>query len=340
MELDHSLIGHASRRAASESSRAEALGFDGVWATESVTDVFVQSMAAVLSTERVSVGTAIAVAFSRNPMTVAYASWDLAAASEGRFLLGLGTQVEAHIERRFSMPWSSPVPRLRDFIAALRAIWHAWRTGGRLKYEGEFYRHTLMSPVFSPPAHDLEIPVLISAVGPRMSELAGELCDGAILHGMTNTAYLDTVTRPAIERGLATSGRRRDALSLSCPLFMVMGDTDADLERERARARDQIAFYASTPAYRPVLEAVGYGDLQPELQQLTRQGRWVEMGALIDDELYGEIVLEGAPEDMAHLAHARFGGRLDRVSSYFGWPTDDPDRIGAIIAAFHEGATS
>lgn len=325
-----------SRRAAREARWADDVGFDGVWATESVTDVFVQSMAAALSTDRVSVGTAIAVAFSRNPMTVAYSSWDLAAASDGRFVLGLGTQVAAHIERRFSMPWSAPVPRLRDFICALRAIWECWRTGGRLRYEGEFYRHTLMSPVFSPPAHDHAIPVLISAVGPQMTELAGELCDGAILHGMTNRAYLDTITLPAVTRGLAASGRERSSLTVSCPLFMVMGDDDEALERERVRTRDQIAFYASTPAYRPVLEVIGYGDLQPALQELTRQNRWGEMGALVDDALLGEIAIEGRPEDMGRLARERFGGRIDRVSSYFGWPTDDPDRIGDIVRSFHE----
>ena len=340
MRIDHSLIGHVSSRAATESQWAEQIGFDGVWATESVTDAFLQSMAVSLSTSAIEIGTAIAVAFARNPMSTAYAAWDLAAASNGRFTLGLGTQVEAHIVRRYSMPWSAPVERMTEYLRALDAIFHVWRTGERLRFEGASYQHTLMSPVFTPPLHDHRIPTAIAAVGPRMMELAGEMCNAVILHGMVHPAYLDEVALPALDRGLGRSGRDRSAISLSCPLFMVMGDTDEELASAAASAREQIAFYASTPAYRRVLEPIGYDGLQPELQQLSRAGRWRDMGTLIDDTLLHHLALVGTPEEMPRLVHGRFGDRLDRVSSYYGWSIEDPERLAAIIAAFRDRPAS
>ena len=339
MLIDHSLIGHTSTRAASDAAWAEQVGFDGVWATESVTDSFLQSMAVALSTERIGVGTAIAVAFSRNPMSTAYAAWDLAATSDGRFSLGLGTQVEAHVRRRFSMPWSPPVERMRDYIGALRAIFDSWRNGTRLRYEGAVYQHTLMSPVFTPPHHEHEIPIGVAAVGPKMTELAGENCDFAILHGMIHPGYFDEVTLPALQRGLDASGRDRTAVTVSCPLFMVMGDDEETIADSTAATKGQIAFYASTPAYRRVLDPIGYGDLQPDLQQLSRDGRWQEMSGLIDDGLLGQLAFVGRPEDMPGLVNERFGGRLDRVSSYFGWPVEDPERLTEILHAFRSGGT-
>lgn len=334
MKIDMGMIGASAAGCGPIAADAETQGFDGVWASESVTDAFLQSQAALLTTERLSVGTAIAVAFARNPMSVAYLAWDLAAMSEGRFVLGLGSQIQPHIERRFSMPWSPPVDRMRDFLLAFDAIVTSWRDGTRLDYRGEHYQHTLMSPVFTPHHHTHRIPTMIAAVGAKMTELGGELCDGLLLHGMTTTAYLDQVTLPAVERGLTASGRERDALELYVPLFLVMGDTDAELEDMARRTREQIAFYASTPAYAKVLASVGYENLQPELQGLSREGKWAEMGDLIDDRLLHEIALVGKPEEMPALCKERFVGRIDRVSSYFGWPTDDPDRLRDILAAF------
>jgi len=335
MLIDESLIGFTSVAAGDAAAAAEAAGFDRVWATESVTDGFLQAFSACRATDRVDVGTAIVVAFARNPMSTAYAAWDLAASSNGRFTLGLGTQVKPHIERRFSMPWGNPVERLRDYLGALRAIFEAWRTGGRLDHRGPFYQHTLMNPVFTPPRHDHDIPIAIAAVGPRMTSLAGELCDGVILHGMTTVDYLDTVSLPALRAGESTAGRPARSVMASLPVFMAMGDTPEQLERERARVRDQIAFYASTPAYRPVLESIGYGDLQTELQELTRRGAWSQMSGLIDERLEHEIALVGTPEEMPALTEARFGGRVDRVSSYFGWPPLEPGRLADVLAAFH-----
>jgi probable F420-dependent oxidoreductase len=334
MKIDHGLIGSSAAACGPLASTAESLGHDGVWASESVTDAFLQSQSALTATEHVSVGTAIAVAFARNPMSVAYLAWDLAAMSEGRFILGLGSQVKPHIERRFSMPWSSPIPRMRDFLLALDAIFTSWRDDTRLDYQGEHYQHTLMSPVFTPHRHDFRIPTMIAAVGDRMTELGAELCDGLLLHGMTTTSYLDDVTLQAVERGLATSGRDRSALELYAPIFMVMGDTEEELATMSDKTRDQIAFYASTPAYAKVLASVGYEDLQPELQAMSRDNRWTEMGGLIDDTLLHHIALVGRPEDMPKLAKERFGGRLDRVSSYYEWPVSDRDRLQQILKDF------
>ncbi|MFC5750968.1 TIGR03617 family F420-dependent LLM class oxidoreductase [Actinomadura rugatobispora] len=338
MKIDMGLIGASAAACGPAAERAERLGYDGVWASESVTDAFLQSQAALMSTQTLSVGTAIAVAFARNPMSVAYTAWDLAAMSGGRFTLGLGSQVQAHVERRFSMPWGSGPGRMRDFLLALDAIFTAWRDGTRLDYQGEYYSHTLMTPVFTPHHHRERIPTMISAVGERMTELGAELCDGLLLHGMTTRAYLDEVTRPAVDRGLERSGRDRSRLELYSAIFMVMGDTQEEIDEQTRRTREQIAFYASTPAYRRVLETVGYGELQPELRRLSREGRWAEMGTLIDDTLLNEIALVGTPENMPRLCRERFTGRLDRVSPYFDWPVTDEDRLKEILAAFGSGA--
>lgn len=340
MLIDESLIGVTAVPAGLRAATAEAVGFDGVWATESVTDGLLQAFSACTSTQRVDVGTAIVVAFARNPMSTAYAAWDLAATSQGRFILGMGTQVKAHIERRFSMPWSDPVGRMADYVAALRSIFHCWRTGERLRHEGPYYQHTLMNPVFTPAAHEYPLPIAIAAVGPKMTELAGSSCDGVILHGMTTVAYLDETTLPALRRGLQGSQRSAQDCFVSLPVFMAMGDTDEQLARERERTVAQIAFYASTPAYQPVLDSVGYGALQPELQRLTREGRWDDMGELIDDVLFDAIAFSGRPEDMPRLVRERLGSRVDRVSSYFGWPPMDTERLSAILDDFRSAGTA
>ncbi|MGX1703140.1 TIGR03617 family F420-dependent LLM class oxidoreductase [Microbacterium sp. NPDC055357] len=336
MKIDMGMIGATGAECGPIASAAERQGFDAVWASESVTDSFLQSQAALLQTSRLTVGTAIAVAFARNPMSTAYAAWDLAATSGGRFILGLGSQIQPHIERRFSMPWSSPIARMRDYLLALDAIFTSWRDGSKLDYRGDIYQHTLMTPVFTPPHHDHRIPLMIAAVGERMTALGAELCDGLLLHGMTTTAYLDGVTLPAVERGLAASGRTRDALELYVPLFLIMGDTEEQIAETARKTREQIAFYASTPAYAAVLESVGYDELQPELQRLSRDGRWSVMADLIDEPLLDAIALTGTPDEMPDLCRARFGGRVDRISSYYGWPVDDPDRLREILSRFHD----
>lgn len=338
MNVDLLLLDKDIRAAGTSAARAEALGHHAVWATEAGHDVFLQALTAVHATDRIPVGTAIAVAFARTPMTVAHAAWDLAQASDGRFVLGLGSQVRAHVERRFSMPWDKPLPQMRDFINATRAIWDAWRNDDALRYEGTHYTHTLMSPFWAPAHHDHKIPIHLAAVGPRMIELAGELCDGVVLHAFTNSAYLTEVVRPSLDAGRARS-LRSDDIEVSLPVFMVMGDSDEQLAARRTEATAQIAFYGSTPAYRPVLDAVGYGELQPELAGLAKAGKWDLMSALVTDEVFDHFALAGTPEEMPGKVAARFGSTVSRVSSYLGWPIEDPDRLQDILAQFAHHST-
>lgn len=338
MLVDQSMIDIGTRDASVRAREAEALGFDGVWATESVTDSTLMAMGAALSTDRVHIGTAVSIAFARNPMSLAYAAWDLAAVSGGRFTLGLGPQVRAHVERRYSMPWSSPAPRMRDFVGALRSIWSAWQTGENLDYRSEHYNHTLMTPVFTPHHHDHPLRVMLAAVGPKMTRLAAEVCDGVVLHGFTTQQYLDRVTLPTIAAGLAEAGRSRSDFVVYCPLFLITGDTDEEMEVMREETRSQIAFYASTPNYRDVLESIGYEDLQGELQALTRNGRWDEMTRLVPDEVIEQVAVTGKPHELPERIAARFGGRLDRISSRFGWPVGDPDGFRSIIDRLHQCA--
>lgn len=331
MKVDASLTGIGTREAAAAAADWERRGMDGVWATESVTDGLLMAMGAVLATSRVDVGTAVAVAFARNPMSVAYATWDLASSSGGRFTLGLGTQVRAHVERRFAMPWSDPAARMRDFIGALRAIWSCWQEGRALDYDGDVYRHTLMSPMFTPAHHDHALRVGVSAVGPRMTELVGEACDELIAHCFITPAYFDSIVEPRLAAGAARAGRT-DPVTVYCPLMLLIADTDEKAEAGRERARSQLAFYGSTREYRGVLASIGYEALHPELLALSRAGRWSDMTRLVDDVLLDAIAVSGTPETIAGALAGRWGGRLDRISSILGWPDLEPDRLGAMLA--------
>ena len=317
---------------------AEGAGLDRVWCTETGVDVFLQAYEVSRRTEHIEVGTAIAVALARNPMTVAYTAWGIAEVSGGRFTLGLGSQVRAHIERRYSMPWTQPVGQMREFVLALRAIWESWRTGERLAFEGRHYSHTLMSPFWTPNPHDHHIPVHLAAVGPKMVELAAEVADGIILHTFTNQEYLETVTYPAIHRGLAKSGRSIEELEISIPLFMIMGDTDEEIAAQRAKVASQLAFYASTPSYRPVLDSIGFGELQPELTALSKSGDWERAVAIIPPEMVDRFAIQGRPEEMPKLARAHLGDTVARTSSYYGWPGIEDARLREIAAAFRAGA--
>ena len=213
-------------------------------------------------------------------MTLANVGYDLQQYSGGRFILGLGSQIKPHIDKRFSMPWSHPAARMREFVLAMRAIWACWNEGEKLDFRGEFYTHTLMTPFFNPGPNPHGVPkVFLAAVGERMTEVAGEVCDGMLVHGFTTERYLQEVTLPALERGYAAGGRKRDEFELSIPAFVVTGENDEAIEQADAAVRQQIAFYGSTPAYRPVLDLHGWGDLQDELNVLSKQGEWVEMGA-------------------------------------------------------------
>lgn len=334
MHIDTTLVEKNLLLSGERALSAEAAGLDRVWCTETGIDVFLQAYEVARQTERIDVGTAIAVALARNPMTVAYTAWSIADVSDGRFTLGLGSQVKSHIERRFSMPWDRPVDQMREFVLALRAIWDSWRTGERLIFEGEHYSHTLMNDFWAPKQHDHRIPIHLAAVGPKMVEAAAEVADGIILHSFTNKAYLEQVTYPAIERGLARSGRTMADLEISIPLFMIMGDTAEELTKRREQVAMQLAFYASTPSYMPVLDAIGMADLQPELTTLSKSGNGNHALEIVPAEMIDQFAVQGRPEDMPRLAKRHLGERVTRTSSYYGWPSVDADRLGSIAAGF------
>ena len=321
--------------AAQAAKKAEAQGYDGVWTAETGHDPFLPLLIGAEHTERIELGTGIAVAFARNPMTMAMTAYDLQAFSRGRLLLGLGSQIKAHIEKRFSMPWSHPAPRMREFILAMRAIWACWQDGAPLHFEGEFYTHKLMTPFFNPGPHEYGVPkVFLAAVGELMTEVCGEVADGMLAHGFTTERYLREVTVPALERGLARAGRARQDFEISCPVFIVTGSNDEQMAKAEEGTRRQIAFYGSTPAYRGVLELHGWGDLQPELNGLSKQGKWAEMGTLIDDEVLNAFAVVAPPADVPKEIIARFGDVIDRLSFYMPYQTSADDLEG-MLSGFH-----
>jgi len=295
-----------------QAAAAEAAGYDGVYTAEVANDPFLPLVPAAMETQSIRLRTAIAVAFARNPMQTAQVAHDLNALSAGRFDLGLGSQIRAHITRRFDMPWSKPAARMREFVLAMRAIWSCWYDDVPLDFRGEFYSHTLMTPMFNPPEKRFGAPrVLLAGVGPRMTEAAGEVADGLIAHAFTTPRYLREVTLPAVERGLACAGRSRADFELACPAFAISGMDAAARDTARQMLCHQIAFYGSTPAYAPVLELHGWGELHRELHTLSREGRWDEMGGKIGEEVLEEFAVIAEPENLAGALQERWGGLID-----------------------------
>jgi probable F420-dependent oxidoreductase len=332
MKVDGGIGGldHAGATAAEQEQR----GYDGVWSAETSHDPFLPLVAAAQATERIDLGTGITVAFARNPMNLAQVSWDLQAASKGRFILGLGSQIKPHITKRFSMPWSHPADRMREMILAIRAIWECWNEGTKLGFQGDFYTHTLMTPFFNPgPNPHGNARIFLAGVGPRMTEVAGEVCDGFLCHGFTTERYLHEVTLPALERGRQKAGKTLDGFELSGPMFLVTGRDEDEVAAAAKGVRSQIAFYGSTPAYRGVLELHGWGDLQDELNRLSKQGEWVAMGDLITDDILETFAVVAEPEDIPKALLARFGDIVDRISFYAPYDSD-PDRWKQVLAGF------
>ena len=316
MKVDTTVEGALSR-AGELAAAAEQAGYDGVWSTEISHEPFFPLLLAAERTERITVGTGIAVAFARNPMTLASAAWDLQAFSQGRFVLGLGSQIRPHIEKRYSMPWGQPAARMREMVLAMRAIWDCWQNGTKLAFEGEFYTHTIMTPMFDPgPTAFGAPPVLLAAVGEGMTRTAGEVADGMLVHGFTTERYLREVTLPTLQAGLASSGRTRADFTLTYPAMVVTGDTQEQVAEAVRGTRKQIAFYASTPAYKGVLDVHGWGDLQPELNTLSKEGRWDDMVGLIDDDVLSTFAAVGTPEEIPTLLDKRFGDLIDRIRVY------------------------
>jgi probable F420-dependent oxidoreductase len=320
MKVDGKLGAWQAAAVIEEARRHENAGYDGLWTSESAHDPFLPLVLAAEHTERIELGTAIAVAFARSPMQLAYTAHDLQAYSGGRFTLGLGSQIRPHIERRFSMPWSHPAPRMREFIMALRAIWSAWNDGTKLRFRGEFYSHTLMTPFFAPPPAPGGAPkVFLAAVGEVMTAVAGEVADGLLVHAFSTERYLREVTLPALGRGLGRAGRSRTDAEVSCLLLIATGRTEEEMARAVAGTREQIAFYGSTPAYRGVLELHGWAGLADELNELSRSARedkWAAMAGLIDDDVLNAFAVVAELDGVAPEILRRFGGLIDRVSFY------------------------
>ncbi|MCF8570138.1 TIGR03617 family F420-dependent LLM class oxidoreductase [Gordonia sp. HY002] len=309
---------------------AEESGYDGVWTFEGAHDPFLPLLLAAEHTETLTLGTSIAVAFGRNPLLLATMGWDLQAYSRGRFVLGLGTQIRPHIERRYSMPWSRPADRMRDLVTAVRAIWDSWLTGGRLDHRGEFYTQTLMPPLFRPEAGDVDgfgpPPVWLAGVGPRMTRVAGEVADGFLSHPLATPEFLRDTTLVALDDGAA--GRPRPAVHHSA--MVIVGRDDTERSAARAAVRAQIGFYGSTPAYRRVLDSVGFGDLQPQLRELTRDGDWQAIARLVPDDLVDAVaVTVDDPAEGAAEILRRYGPSVDRLG--FNTPyRADPDLLAGL----------
>ena len=299
---------------------AEAAGYDGLVTSENKNDPFLALGVAAVNTTRVTLQTSIAIAFSRSPMAVANASWDLQVASRGRFVLGLGSQVRAHNENRFSVPWSPPAPRLREYVLALRAIWRNWETGEKLDFRGGHYKFTLMTPNFTPGStHQPPIPVTIAAVGPAMLRVAGEVCDGVRLHGFCTRRYIDEVVMRELRAGMMKGDRARGRFEISGGGFIATGPDEASVARMVEWVRTRVAFYGSTPAYWPVLEAHGLHDLGRKLNAMSKAGQWDQMAREISDDVVREFAAIGTHKELADAVTARFGGVADTVALSGGY---------------------
>ncbi len=328
-------VGYDLETVGAQAQELEEMGYGGIMTAETAHDPFFPLLVAAQHTSNVELITSIAVAFARTPMILANIGHDLNAFSKGRFVLGLGSQIRPHITKRFSMPWSNPAARMREYILAMRAIWANWHEGKPLEFTGKFYTHTLMTPFFTPTDVDYGAPkVFLAAVGPKMTEVAGEVADGMIVHAFTTEKYLRETTLPALERGFAKAGKSRQDFEISYPVFVVTGQNEEELAQAEVATRKQIAFYGSTPAYKPVLESIGMGDIQAELNTMSKQGRWDDMGHLIDNNILQEFAVVGEPGQIAGQIKARYGDLVDRTSAaYANIPKSDRIKIIAELSA-------
>ncbi|HXY13864.1 MAG TPA: TIGR03617 family F420-dependent LLM class oxidoreductase [Terriglobales bacterium] len=312
---------------------AEKIGYGCLWTSETQHDPFLPLAVAATATSSIHLGTSIAVAFPRSPMITAYTAWDIQKASRGRFILGLGSQVRAHNERRFSVKFESPGPKLREVVLALRSIWECWQNGTALRFRGEFYHFDLMTPFFNPgPIAHPKIPVFVAGVNHYMCRMAGEVCDGLHVHPFHTLKYLREYVHPAVEDGLRASGRSRREFTYASAAFVVVGDTEAERARNIEAVRQQVAFYASTRTYEPVLASHGWEGIGPELHQKSLQGDWNGMARLITDEMLNEVAVSGTYQDIGRKLCQRYAGLLDRVSLYQPYKTsaDGPRQVNLV----------
>lgn len=330
MKIDAATLAPNLREMPALARNVEELGFDCLWTSETQHDPFLPLALAAEHTEKIELGTAIAVAFPRSPTVLAHMAWDLQAASNGRFILGLGTQIKPHIERRFATVWEAPAAKLREMILAMRALWSAWQGDGRINYRGEFYKITLMTPFFNPgPIDHPDIPIFIAGVNERLCQLAGELCQGFHVHPFHTPTYLREMILPNIELGLQKTGRTRADIQMSSAIFV------ATAEGEKEMVRAQISFYASTPTYRPVLEAHGWGAAGEKLSSLAARKEWGEMPAQITDEMLEHFCIMTSPENLAAQIKARYEGLLDRITLYTPFePGQDDAKWRELVKTF------
>lgn len=303
------------RKVKAAARAAEADGYSLIVTNENKHDPFLPLAIAAVETERVELATAIAISFSRSPMAVANASWDLNEGSRGRFVLGLGTQVKAHNERRFSVPWSPPAPRMREYVLALKAIWRSWRHGEKLGFEGEHYRFTLMPPYFVPESHGLRLPpVTLAAVGPAMLRVAGETSDGVRLHPFCTRKYVDEIVLPELRTGMQRSDRQRETFEITGGGFIATGATDEEVHNAREWVRGRVGFYGSTPAYFPVLAVHGLQDLGQKLNRMTREGAWDKLAGEVGDDVLDLFVAAGRHDQIKDVIERRFAEFSDAIS--------------------------
>lgn len=304
--------------------KLEADGYSGVGTAEMNHDPFIPLALAAEHSEKIELHTGIAVAFARSPMILANLGHDLNAYSKGRFTMGLGSQIRPHITKRFSMPWGAPAPQMKELISAMRAIWANWYDGEPLRFEGEYYTHTLMTPAFTPENKEYGAPkVILAAVGPVMTRVAAEVADGLIVHPFSNEKYIREVTLPAVEEGLKRSGRKREDFEITYSPFIISGETEEAFNQAKQAARQRISFYGSTPAYKNVLAVHGWGDLQGELNRMSKEGKWQEMGELVTDEMLNTFGVMGEPGMLVGEIKQRYGDFVDRTSGGFTFVGSD-----------------
>ena len=340
MKLDTQIRDFYLPRVAEQARRFEALGFDGVWSFESAHDPLMPLALAAAATKTLEIGTNIVVAFGRSPFATAIAAWDLQHGSGGRFRLGLGTQVRAHVERRFSMPFERPAARAKDYIRCVRAIWNTFQTGAKPEHQGEFYQFRLINPFFNPgPLDHPHIPIYLAGVNPTITRAAGEVADGFHVHPFHSVSYLKEVIRTNLDEGARTRGKSVHDLDLYAPVFAVTGDTQAEMDRSHAEVRGQISFYASTSNYRAVLEHHGYEALGDELKLMARAGEWAAMPDKITDEMVEKFAVVASPAELPGALRNRYEGLLGRVSLYFPIPEGEPEnKWKTFVDAFRAAA--
>ena len=337
MKLDASMLTHDLKSLPDHARKVEALGYDCLWSSETQHDPYLPVAVAATATTRIKLGTNIATVFSRSPMITAHIAWDLQKASGGRFTLGLGTQVKAHNERRFSVKFESPGPKMAEAIRAIRAIWDCWQNGAKLNFKGQFYTFDVMTPFFNPgPIEHPKIPIFIAAVNSYMCGVAGELCEGMHVHPFNSPKYLREVVHPAAEAGLKKSGRARKDFTFATASFVIVGDNERERAEQAQMVRQQIAFYGSTRTYQPVLECHGWGALTAQLHRKSVEGDWKGMADLVTDEMLDAYAVTATYDQLHAKIVERYDGLLDRTALYQPYqPKQDDPRLPAAIKAFN-----